>query len=159
MDIKLISGLVSATVALLIAILNHFIITPIKENRERKRQQLKNLYAPLYSLLNTRINMVKDMSIKYNRIMLGTRTDVKYFNKEYMEIFLLENTGYASDELISVWIRYSSSLTIDEKETIEFVQTVVKEFNQLKKDLGLSFNQQELITGIPEVIKEFRDKL
>ncbi|MGD7021946.1 hypothetical protein ACQCVK_05100 [Rossellomorea vietnamensis] len=157
MDIRLLSVIISASVAILIAVLNHFIITPYKENRSRKREQLKNLYAPLYGIINVRTKLVIGFSMRKKKLMLGNVDDKTYQTEEYMEQFILERAGYASHKLLDVWIEYTSQFGDYDKETTErFVVTIVREYNQLKKDLNLPYNPEELRTGIPESIKEYR---
>jgi hypothetical protein len=158
MDIKLVSVFISASVALFIAVLNHFIITPYKERRNRKREQLKNLYAPLYGIINVRSKLVIELSMKSKKLMLGNADNMEYQSREHMEKFILDKAGYASNELLDAWIEYSSQLVGFKKETTErLVFTVVKEYNQLKKDLNLPYNEEELRSGIPESIKEYRE--
>jgi hypothetical protein len=160
MDIKLLSVLISGSVALFIAVLNHFIITPYRESNNRKREQLKNLYAPLYGIINVRTKLVIDISLKSKKLMLGNDADTKYQTREYMENFILDNAGYASNELLDAWIEYSSQLVGFNKEKTErLVITTVKEYNLLKKKLHLPYNKDELRTGIPESIKEYREFL
>jgi hypothetical protein len=156
MDIRLTTALISAGVALFIAVLNHFIITPIKEKRANKRSKLKNFYAPLYSLVSSRLNLVKPQIVMKQQYMLGSKSESKYFNKEYMEMFFLERSGYASDELIKTWIELTSSLVPDPNKTKRFINQLVKEYNQLKKELGMEYNKKGLQTGIPEVLKDVK---
>lgn len=156
MDIRIISVLISASVALFIAILNHFIITPIKEKRKRKREQLNNLYAPLYSLISTRLNIVKPQIVIKGEYLLGSNQQSVYLNKEYMETFFLERSGYASDKMIDAWIGYTGVIIPDRKATKNFITQMVFEYNQLKKELGLNYNSRELETGIPEVLKDVK---
>jgi hypothetical protein len=159
-DIKLLSVLISASVALLIAVLNHFIITPYKENQSRKREQLKNLYAPLYGIINVRTKLVIEDSMKAKKLMLGNVAGSTYQTREYMEKFILDKAGYASDELLEIWINYTSGIVGYNKVSTErLVITVVKEYNQLKRKLNLTYNKEELKTGIPESIKEYREFL
>ncbi|MGR9632823.1 hypothetical protein ACU82A_00790 [Bacillus cereus] len=37
------------------------------------------------------------------------------------------------------------------------VELTVKDYNQLRRELGMEYNEDELNTGIPDVIKEFRE--
>lgn len=75
-----------------------------------------------------------------------------------MEKFFLDKAGYSSNELLEAWIEYSSQIVGYKKETTEqLVITIVKEYNQLKKELNMPYNENELRTGIPESIKEYRD--
>ncbi|WP_226087468.1 hypothetical protein [Mesobacillus sp. S13] len=160
MDVKLISVLISGSVALFIAVLNHFIITPYKERKNRKREQLKHLYAPLYGIINVRVKLVIEMSMRAKKLMLGNVDNKEYQSGVFMEKFIIEKSGYCSDELLEAWIEYSSQFGEFKKETTErLVVAVVKEYNQLKKDLNLPYNKEELKTGIPESIKQYREIL
>ncbi|WP_117161456.1 hypothetical protein [Paraliobacillus sp. X-1268] len=159
MDFKIISILISASVALFIAVLNHFVVTPVKESRNRKREQLKTLYAPMYSLICIRISLVKEFSLSSKKLLLGS-VDKEYQSREYMETFFLNHSGYSSNELIDAWVNYAAQFADYEKENTEnFVVTLVKEYNLLKKKLGLPYDKDELKTGIPECIKEYREFL
>lgn len=154
MDIRLLSVIISASVAIFIAVLNHFIITPIKEKRSRKRERLKNLYAPLYGLVTARINLIKPQIETRKRIMLGSLGDSAWLNSEYMDKLFIEKAGYASNDLIEAWVNYSSVLPGTQKNASPFVIQLVKEFNQLKKDLNLPFDYKELKTGIPKILQD-----
>ncbi|MYL34972.1 hypothetical protein GLW05_15415 [Pontibacillus yanchengensis] len=159
MEIKFLTAIISALVAVFIAVLNHFIVTPYKEAKERKRNRLKSLYAPLYGLINVRTYIIKEFIISKKKLMLGGVDTAEYYSKEYMETFILENSGYASNKLLNAWIEYVTQDIGDyeEERTKNLVITTVKEYNQLKKDLKYPYNQKELETGIPECIKEVRD--
>lgn len=155
MDIRIVSVIISATVAILIAILNHFIITPIKDRRNRKREQLKNFYAPFYGLVTARINSIKPYIVTQGRIMLGGKSDSSWLNSEYMDKLFIEKAGYASNDLIEAWVNYSSVLQGTQNAT-PFVNQLVKEYNQIKKDLKLPYDKTELKTGIPKILKDVK---
>lgn len=157
MDIRILSVMISASVGIFVAVLNHFIISPIKEKRNRKREQLKNLYAPLYSLICLRIFLVKDLSLSSKKLQLGNVKGIDYHSRSYMEQFILDRSGYCLTELTNAWINYSSQFGNFKKEyTEELVVATVKGYNQLKKELKMSYNKEELRTGIPDVINEYR---
>jgi len=157
-DTVILSAIISATVAIFIAVLNHFVITPIKEKKQRKSEQLKVLYAPLYSLICLRILMVKKISLSERKLMLGNMGDNEYQKKEHMEKMIMDRSGYCFNDLMDAWITYASRFASFKKEhTEQLVISVVKGYNQLRKELKLSYSKEELKTGIPEVIKEYRD--
>lgn len=154
-DIRLLSALISAAVALIIAFSNHFIIQPLKAKRRLKRDMLTDLYMPLYGILTARINLAKDECFEKGQIVLGNRSDDPYLKEHFMEEFILNHAGYASQDLIFAWSNYSYSA--DRWTTKILVKCIVKEYNQLLKELGRNYNKEELETGIPEIIKEFRN--
>ncbi|MFB7120698.1 hypothetical protein ACWOMK_25705 [Bacillus thuringiensis] len=52
---------------------------------------------------------------------------------------------------------YTTSYEVPREVTFKLVTTIVKEYNQLKKELKMEYNEDELKIGIPEIIKEFRE--
>ncbi|UTR11056.1 hypothetical protein MM300_01605 [Evansella sp. LMS18] len=159
MDIRIWAVVISASVALIIAIGNHFIIEPIKAKRQWKRQQLTNFYAPSYGLTLAKINIVKDFCLSKKRISLGTADTLKVLSKDYFAEFIIKNSGYASPEFLNAWKDFIGKFpSPTEKETREVVSVLVKDYNRLRKELGYTYNQKELDTGIPEILKELREE-
>lgn len=158
MDYTILSAIISASVALFISILNFFVITPIRENKERVRKQVNELYAPLYGIVCARLIIIKGKgSIHGGKLMLGSLEGVDYTERSYMEKYLLDNSGYASDKLMSAGLNYLSDVVrYNERHTYDFITTLVKEYNAKKKKLKLDYNINELETGIPECVKELR---
>lgn len=157
-DTPILSAIISATIALFVAVLNHFIVTPIKEKKERKRDQLTILYAPLYSLICLRLSIPKEHSLSRRKLMLGDIGDIEYQKREYMEKLIMDRSGYCFNDLMEAWVNYASQLgDFDKKNTEELVVSVVKGYNQLRKELKLPYDKEELNTGIPGVIKEYRE--
>lgn len=157
-DTAILSTIISASVAIFIAVLNHFIITPIREKKARKSEQLKVLYAPLYSLICLRISIAKDISLSNRKLMLGDIGDNEYQKKEHMEKMIMDRSGYCFNDLMDAWVNYASQFGSFKKEyTEQLVVSVVKGYNQLRKELKLPYDKDEFNTGIPEVIKEYRD--
>ncbi len=116
MDIRILSVIISASVAIFITVFNHFIYTPIKEKCNRKREQLKTFYAPLYGLVIARIYLIKPEIVKRGKIMLGGLSDSSWLNNEYMDKFIVEKTGYASYALIEEWMKYSTEFRSNRKK-------------------------------------------
>lgn len=157
MDIRIWSVFVSATIALITFLILHFFIDPMKEKKKRKMEQYKNFYAPLYTIVITRLNSAKDFSLKHNRMALGHTDKKPHLQPNFMEEFIIKNCGYASENLIDAFKDYATSIGAIEKDISEtFTMTVVKDYNKLKKELKMNYNKEELETGIPEVLKEFR---
>ncbi|MEQ2528837.1 hypothetical protein WMO40_19350 [Bacillaceae bacterium CLA-AA-H227] len=72
-----------------------------------------------------------------------------------MNNLFLEQSGYASDQLIEEWVKYSGSMKslTTEAGARPFVVQLVKDYNKLKKDLKLAYSKDELETGIPDILK------
>ncbi|EFU42931.1 hypothetical protein PVOR_05750 [Paenibacillus vortex V453] len=156
-DMRLISAIISAVIAITIAVANHFIIEPIKEWRRWKKQQLANLYYPVYSLVVARLISTKKVSIDKESFFWGSTDTFKIMDKDTLHELILKNSGYASMELLEAWSEYIGAFpTPDAKLTSQFISVLTKDFNQLKKEIGHKFNQAELETGIPDVIKDLR---
>lgn len=145
-----VSGLLTISLFLIL----HFIVMPVQERRRTKIEQLTKLYAPLYGLIMARLEVGKE--IIPDRLTLGSIKDHNFLTKESLDKFIYDNLGYGSMELIEVWAKYTSSNTIGHGLQEELVKTVVKDFNRLRKDLKIRHNPEELKTGIPESIKQFR---
>lgn len=157
-NVSVISAIISAVVAILIAVANHFIIEPWKEKKRWKKQQLANFYAPLYGLVLARINLVKSRCLAAKKIMLGSIKEKDFLNDEYLNKFVLLNAGYASNQLLELWVKYCGSFPRPSDEIKhDFVATLIKEYNSLKKDLKLDHDPDELETGIPDIIKSIRN--
>ncbi|MCR1833147.1 hypothetical protein NSA56_01885 [Oceanobacillus caeni] len=157
MNTALLSTIISASVAIFIAVLNHFIITPIKERKKRKEDQLKVLYSPLYSLICLRATIGKNISLTHGKLALGSLGHIEYQKQEYMEQMIMDRSGYCLDDLMDAWVNYSSKLPPYKAEYAEaLVIAVVKGYNKLRKELRMAYNREELETGIPEVIEEYR---
>lgn len=88
--------------------------------------------------------------------MLGGINNSTWLNSEFMDKFFIENSGYASNELIEDWINYTTEFPVTNKNAKPFVLQLVKEFNQLKKDLRLPYNKKELETGVPDILKDVK---
>ncbi|MGA9286786.1 MAG: hypothetical protein WBV93_00435 [Anaerobacillus sp.] len=151
-DIRLLSVLISASVSIVILLVKEFIFDSWKRNKERKREQLKNFYAPLYVIILGRIHLAGRPSFG---LSLGDTTDY-FLSKDHMNDFLLNNAGYASDKLLEIWIDYQSDFTPELSKSRNLIYQVVKEYNQLKKQLRQNYSKGELETGIPDQFKEYR---
>ncbi|MCA1319772.1 hypothetical protein LC085_07580 [Bacillus tianshenii] len=151
-DIRVVTGIISALVAILISVINHFIVEPIKRKRQRKRDQLHNLYAPLYSLFNYRMEISITHIAQTQSIKLGGIKGDEISSKEYLTRLFMEKAGYASESLIDHLTEYCGNINITPGMTDRLVRTTVKEYNQLKKDLKIPYNLAELETGFPELL-------
>ncbi|MEK4977190.1 hypothetical protein [Bacillus sp. FSL K6-6540] len=158
MDVRWWSVIISATVAIIIAVGNHFLVEPYKEKRRWKKQQLSNLYAPLYALMSAKMNLIKDQIISKNKLMIGSVEPSPLLSRDYMNEFIMKNAGYGSMEFLEMWGKYISSLKPDDETTSNLVKSILCDYNNLKKELGQEFNQVEIDTGIPEIVKELRNK-
>lgn len=149
-----------AMVALATFLLLHLIIEPRKEKKKKRKEKFKELYAPLYMMINARL---------YSCVMFGRqigRIDELYFESagtqhgfiddDYMIEFILKNSSHASVDLLNRLEQYISNASEgaeDAEELKKLVVTVVKEYQQLRKELKIDYNKEELKTGIPDKVR------
>ncbi len=157
-DIKILSAFISVIVSVLTFLIIHLYIEPRKAKRNLKMEQYKNLYAPLYTMIISSVNIVKEESIRAGYIKLGHTSERTYLRPQDIEQFILKNAGYASVELIEATKELVSSFGgIKKGVSQNLVELTVKDYNQLRRELGMEYNKDELNTGIPDTIKEFRE--
>ncbi|MDZ4443485.1 hypothetical protein ORM30_23980 [Bacillus cereus] len=157
-DVKILSAFISVIVSVLTFLLIHLYIEPRKVKRNFIMEQYKNLYAPIYTMVLARLNIAKEVGwIGEGKFTLGHRDSQDHLDRKAMEKLILNNSGYASIELINIFKDYTTSYKVPREVTFDLVTTIVKEYNQLKKELKMEYNEDELKTGIPEIIKEFRE--
>lgn len=105
----------------------------------------------------------------YSCVMFGRqkgRIDQMYFDSagtnqgfiddDYMIEFILKNSSHASVDLLNRLEKYISNVsegTEDAEELEKLVVTVVKEYQQIRKELGIEYNEKELETGIPDKVR------
>lgn len=158
MDIRIWSAVISATVAILISVLNHFIVEPIKQKRKWKREQLINFYSPAYGIISAKVKTVKTYSIARNIMSLGHSEANDVMEKNYFLKFIHSKSGYASFDSLNAWSEFVGTFpSPGAEESSKFIMVIIKDYNRLKKELGYEYNSEELRTGIPEVIKELRE--
>ncbi|PGS67595.1 hypothetical protein [Bacillus thuringiensis] len=179
---------IPAVVAILTFLVLHFIIDPWKAKRKWKEERFKNLYAPLYTIIISRLGAagLPNAVSKGEEIYFGSAGEEGNINNDYMIEFTLKNSAYASNDLLNAIHDYtyfisSTSSNIqsvsDKKEetkreaddlieasrkrkvyTKRLVITFVKEYNQIKKELDMEYSQGELETGIPGFFKDLFEK-
>ncbi|WP_069366346.1 hypothetical protein [Salisediminibacterium beveridgei] len=158
MDNVILSAIISASVALLIAIINHFLVTPYREKQIRRREQISTFYGPMYGIVSARLGVANDLPIGQKQLNLGTIKDKGFTEREYMESFLLNNAGYATNQLLEYGLLYVANINkYDELLIYNFITTLVKDYNYLKKKTHMEYNKEELNTGIPECVKHLRE--
>ncbi len=59
-DVKILSAFISVIFSVLTFLLFHLYIEPRKAKRNLKMEQYKNLYAPLYSMIISSVNVAKE---------------------------------------------------------------------------------------------------
>ena len=140
----------------------HFVIEPIKERKRKRKEKFKELYSPLYMIINARLSLVKTQGRRNGAIELSFSDagSPPFINDNYMIEFTLENSSYASVKLLNeldTYIQSSTELSGGNHESIEeLIKTVVKEYQQLRKELKLEYDKNELKTGIPTAIRHIR---
>nr|WP_263327868.1 hypothetical protein [Neobacillus sp. Marseille-Q6967] len=139
---------ITGAVAITIAVINHFVTFVVYRHKNKKSKlenKLKALYSPLY--LQVRALANNDPRLNMEAITLDARMDG--FSEEDINKILNENAIYASSELIEKWMDfffYRSSNT----SAHNFAVTVVKEYNELRKELKLEYDEIELASGYPK---------
>ncbi|GAF22770.1 hypothetical protein JCM19047_2540 [Bacillus sp. JCM 19047] len=116
--------------------------------------QLKNLYAPLYGMILVMVTHESMWKSEDEKVCLFLRdvTDVNklsLFNEGAVDKLMIDNMGYASNSLIRAFLKIKERKYGLEAEH-EFITIAIKEFQELSKLLGLPFNKEEMLTGIPE---------
>lgn len=164
-DLTIPATVISTVILFLIL---HYIIEPRKERKKKKEERFKSLYAPLYTMIVAKLYDSKPIMIKSDStdMMFWSKDKPKYLNDEYLIEFVLNNSAYASRELLKVVHKYVEALCIEkiDKKIVDYdsvdnlVKVIVKEYNQLKKERREDFSKQELETGIPDFIMEMREK-
>jgi hypothetical protein len=158
MDIRIIAAFVSAFVAILIAVLNHFVIEPWKEKKKNKKERLKNLYAPLYGILVARAKFGARFSDTPKVMLFGSSGAEDIYTIKSLNELMVNNMGYASEELIWLW-QATLATTGEEhnKAMHEFARIAIMEYQELKKELNLPYNKEEMRTGILDIYKKLRN--
>jgi len=141
----------SAVVALAVFLILHFFIEPRKENRKLAQERLNKLYGPMYSLIIARYNLAGRF---LEEVTLGSIKDHRFLTKEHMDDFFLENSGYASTELIHVWGKYASNDMLELETIHDMIKTVVREYNELRKYLNMDYDIDAIQDGFPQMMRE-----
>lgn len=175
-------------VTLLTFLILHFFIDPRKEKKKWREDRFKNLYAPLYTIIISRLGGAGLLNAvrKGKEFYLGNGGEKGNIDDDYMIEFTLKNSAYASNDLLSAIHDYTYFITStssiitslsdkkqrtpkeanDLKEALEkrrsytkrLVTILVTEYNQLKKELKMDYEQKALETGIPEFLKDLFEK-
>ncbi|ANV73995.1 TPA: hypothetical protein ACGX4N_000683 [Bacillus cereus] len=153
----------AAIITLSSFVLLHYVIEPRKEKKRKKSEKFKNFYAPLYMMINARLSLIRTHGKRNGakELYFSDAGSPPFINDNYMFEFVLENSSYASVKLLSKLDAYIRSCTEsgggDHEEIEELIKIVVKEYQQLRKELKLEYNKSELETGIPESIQILRN--
>lgn len=152
------TAVISALVTITLFVVLNFLLVPQQEKRKARQEQLNKLYAPVYGLLLAQLEIGKNASV--DRIILGGYGGHDFLTKLEIDKMIYDNLGYASSNLIEAWAPFSArgKLPVSTELQENLVMVVVKDYNELKKQLRLPYNAKELKTGIPEIVKYLRDK-
>ncbi|MGG3404436.1 hypothetical protein BKK39_23225 [Bacillus cereus] len=141
----------------------HYIIEPRKENRRKKSEKFKNFYAPLYMMINARLSLyfhsVKNNGRDVEPIFFDDAGSPAFIDNKYVISFILQNSSYASTELLDEleYYIYDVSQRGESGERHKnLVVVIVKEYQQLRKELGMDYDDDALKTGIPKRIRFLR---
>ncbi|MGR5996622.1 hypothetical protein ACT7DF_06215 [Bacillus cereus] len=145
---------VPAIVALGTFVLLHFVIEPRKERKRKRKEKFKELYSPLYMIINARLSLIRTHGRRNGakELYFSDAGSPPFINDNYMIEFTLENSSYASFKLLNELDAYIRSCTEsgggDHEKVEELIKIVVKEYQQLRKELKLEYDKSELETGI-----------
>lgn len=148
---------ISAIVSLLTFIFLHFVIEPRKRKRLRLEESYKNFYAPLYSIVVQRVGVAKSMQGKKDKLQLGrileNKKPIEFLEDDYMFKFIIDNSSFASVDILDEFFQYASLRFKlgSERKSENFIKILTKEHANLRKSLGLDYDEQELKTGIPKL--------
>jgi hypothetical protein len=114
------------------------------------RNQMDNFYSPLYLYYRQAFLRFDTWKRDNPKTQLqrqpffegsdDAKIDEKIFN---------ENAGYASQRIIQLWTKSQSLSSKRERNTErkEMIEILVKEYQDLRRKLGLDYDQDELKTG------------
>ncbi|MBH0345684.1 hypothetical protein BK731_00600 [Bacillus thuringiensis serovar muju] len=153
----------TSIVTLGLFLLLHYVIEPRKEKKRKKSEQFKELYAPLYMIINARLGSLVMYGRKYGaeQLYFNNAGAPGIINDNYMIEFVLKNSSYASNELLSVLDIHIRNVSEERYKYIELenlVKVIVKEYQQLRKELKLKYDEKELETGLPTKVREIREE-
>lgn len=156
-----IAAIVTSLITLGLFVFLHYYIEPRKEKRRKKGEKFKELYAPLYMMINARLSTVilHEQQKGAENLQFTNGGSEGFIDDDYMIEFALKNSSYASFELLwelDAYIRYATAGKLTSLEYENLTKTVVVEYQQIRKDLGIEFDQKELETGIPTAIRHIR---
>ncbi|WP_235713329.1 hypothetical protein [Bacillus mycoides] len=155
------AAMVTSIVTLVLFLLLHYVIEPCKEKKRKKSEKFKELYAPLYMMINARLTTVilHEEQKGAENLHFTNGGSEGFIDDDYMIEFVLKNSSYASVELLwelDNYNRYATDGTLTSLEYENLTKTVITEYQQIRKDLGLEYNEKELETGLPTAIRHIR---
>ncbi|MEI2316481.1 hypothetical protein [Bacillus paramobilis] len=158
-----IAAIVTSVITLGLFAFLHYHIEPQKEERRKKSEKFKNFYAPLYMMINARLSLyfhsVEKNGRDVEQIFFDDAGSPEFIDNKYVISFILQNSSYASTELLDELEYYIYDVS-QRGETGErhknLVGTIVKEYQQLRKELGMDYDDDALKTGIPKRIRSLR---
>ena len=119
---------------------------------------------------NQTIEMKQGEPLKITSSEESIETPVSQFNKQMLCDLIIQNDALTSQELLKLAVSYrfvygfysgnkdvknlDASKTADEEEfrlIRAMVCTVVKEYNQLRKQLKMTYDEREIVDGIPRL--------
>ncbi|MEZ2366387.1 MULTISPECIES: hypothetical protein [Bacillus] len=146
-------------------LLLHYFIEPRKEKKRKKSEKFKNFYAPLYMMINARLSFVifraKHDDSNLENVYFNDAGSPAFINNNYVIKFIIENSAYASIELLNeleLYIRDVTEMDDSSEKNKRLIGIIVKEYQQLRKELKMEYDKNELKTGIPKEIQSLRDK-
>lgn len=125
-------------------------VARVKEKTDLNWQRLNHLYAPLYQFYSNSLARFDQWQSQNPDTVLSREP---FFDNDrdetYVEQLFEQYPSYASHSLLRLWSTYQVAEDKKRRSQVrdEMLKTLVKDFHQLRKSLGLDYDKQEAKTG------------
>lgn len=143
-----IGGLVTGLILLLLGEMWRNRSAEMKWRKELSQARLNQVYGPLYKIYRSAYARFE----VFKRLNPGTQVERQGFFEANDETttgeILSQNPSHASQTLIEQWVAVSVAENREEQQRcrIIFVRTLIKEYQALRREIGLDYNRRELRT-------------
>lgn len=146
-----VAGFISALIMFLIGdVIWKSRMERVKSRSEFQQKQLDSFYAPLYRFYREAYARF-DLWQKDNPDTQLARQPFFESNDEesFVERIFTEHPGYASQSMLELWSSFNATddKTRKNRRRQEMILTLVKEYHELRKRLGLDYDNNERKTG------------
>ena len=140
------------------------------EEITRKTEEVQQEFREGFELFSTTFNISKANGSSVTRKTEEIETPISQFNKKELCDYIISNGSLASQKLLKLAVAYrfaadhysgnGSGGSIDVKDIADeeefrmikdIVVAIVQDYNLLRKELKLDYNENEIKTGIPEL--------
>lgn len=124
-------------------------VSRIDKRYELKQRQLENLYSPLYRFYRESYSRFDSWRANNPDTTLERQPFFQPEGESFVERLIAQHSAYASTELIRLWADLNA--TDDKPEKLKrrkvFVETMIREYQELRKSLKLDYDRDELARG------------